>query len=296
VAERNPEEWSADVLSFFVPSQIQTIGTFFQNLTKHFIGNASENNNYIGYGALFFAGVAVWKYRKKMLVRFLAGATIIFGILALGPHVHFAGAISIIPLPYILLYKHIPGFSLTGVPTRFTALVIFCISILAAIGLTYLLKRSKNIRKRLILMTIVSTFLVLELAAFPFTVTHYPVSSFYYDLAKEPGDFAIIDLHENYTKPLYFQTIHGKKMVDGYISRKTTMSQAFLNATPVIAELTGKKEITVSTPDAFIAQEILRDMDVKYVVLENGMDAEIVETFGLKRVYEDELVWVYEVD
>ncbi len=45
------------------------------------------------------------------------------------------------PLPYLLLYEHVPGFGNLRVPARMWIIVMLCVAVLAALGLRALLER-----------------------------------------------------------------------------------------------------------------------------------------------------------
>ncbi len=54
--EHNPEIWSADLESFFVPSGISTWGRrWFGGIWKDWTGNTAENSNYLGYIVLILS-------------------------------------------------------------------------------------------------------------------------------------------------------------------------------------------------------------------------------------------------
>lgn len=285
----DPEFWSADFLSFFIPSKIQFMGKYFQDITNLFSGNIAENGNYLGYTLIFLALIGLFSRHKKekwILVTSFFGV-IIFFVLALGVHFHFRGIVTQVWLPYKFLYKFVPGFSFTGVPTRFSVLVLFFLAILAAFGLkkiTALKIKSKFFKN--FLLFLIFLLIGFEFLVFPFPVTKVEKPGIMRDISQEEGDFAIIDLDPNPSKRLYHQTLHQKKMIEGYISRKTVKSENFIENTPVIAELYGKKPITKETPAGEEALEVLRRFDVKYVIIKKGEKMDLVKRYELQKKYQ----------
>lgn len=297
----NPEHFSADILSFFIPGFLQTIGhfDFFESITYRFTGNGAENSNYIGYAVLFLVLASIKKFWKKNeLIRFFTLAAIIFFILALGMHIHFAGKIVNFPLPYFFLHKYVPGFSTLGVPERFDIMLVICLTIISSFAIASLTRISDK-TKRVAIIFGISSLILIEFLFIPFTITSLDVPKFYHVLKDDPGDYAIIDLYPQPSIRLYYQTIHTKKIVGGYISRVPKDAKHFLYNTPIITNLfLNKEHHPIDKSDIehlrMTTRTTLNEYNIKYVVIPKYLDDRLLRTYGLKKTYEDNLVNVYE--
>ena len=208
--EHNPEIWSADLESFFIPSGISTWGRkWFSRIWKDWTGNTAENSNYLGYIVFMLSIYAVVKDRR---CHFWAVAGLIFFVMALGPYPHIGGKQFSIPLPYFLFHRYIPFFSFTGVPERFDIMLKLCMSVLAGYGITNLneiiLSTFKNkIRSKstttmrwgtatikIVFTGILAVLICFEYSAIPYVTTKIEVSSFYRQMATDPKNYGVIDI------------------------------------------------------------------------------------------------------
>jgi hypothetical protein len=145
-------------------------------------------------------------------------------IFSLGPVLHFKGK-ALIPLPYLLIYKYIPGFNGLRAPCRFGIFAIFGLVILSCFSLkeiTIYIKKWKSLKYFLV---IILTLLVLaENVRIPINIGKLKRTfpQVYQWLASQPGDFAIIELplpHQakiaNNLGYMYYSTSHWKRIVNG---------------------------------------------------------------------------------
>jgi hypothetical protein len=297
----DPEVWSADLLGFIIPSRVQTIGNFFTGITNNFTGNDAETNNYLGISVIILAILGIWKYHYKFFVQFLAFSSIIFFILALGMHLNIAGIRTSIPLPYLFFYKFIPGISITGVPTRFTIMVLFCLCILAALGFQYFYQRMHNSYKKIFAILVIF-IIFMEFISVPFPISRFEIPQFYKDISFEQNNYAIIDLHENPSQVLYYQTIHNKKILEGYVSKKTKESEDFIKNTPVIynifynkplKEVAPNNDINITDISPEVAKNILSSYEIKYIIVPNNIINVAIKNIALDKIYEDNQITVY---
>lgn len=257
--------FSADVLSFFVPGQFSAWGDL-TSVWQGFTGNGSENGNYLGFVALILAAVGIRFCRES---RVWMVVIVLAVLLSLGPYLHVNGRWEFateslgplrapaewvsgtarrlnpswcvapghvaVPLPYLGL-KEIPFFSTARAPARFMALTFLALAVSAGFGTNWLLGRFEGRRRVVVLSTLVLLMVV----------EHYPRLSFvrpeadpfFGQLAATPGDFAILDCSEPWLR-LYNQTIHGKRMVGGYVGREQIKAQQVLGEAGVEAWMNG---------------------------------------------------------
>ncbi|HWQ20771.1 MAG TPA: hypothetical protein VN455_13390, partial [Methanotrichaceae archaeon] len=241
-------DYSADLLGLFIPS-------FFHPLFKYamvpfyanFTGGPAEFNVFIGYSALALAIIAFLKAKGED-VRFWSLISVSSLILSLGPVLHLNGVVHVpvmgqihsIPLPYFVLMK-IPVFSVFRAPGRWDVLVMLSIAVLSGFGLSYLAARYRAHPN--ILYLIISCLVLFEYLAVPFPMVSAHVPSFYEQISGEEGDYAILDM-PTFISPMispseymYYQTVHGKKLVEGYASRIPDSSSDIINSMPFVTQL-----------------------------------------------------------
>jgi hypothetical protein len=195
---------------------------------------------FVGYTVLLVAVASAFALRRQR--RLLFWACIAFGawILSLGPLLYIGGQNLFfghnIHLPYIWLYD-LPFFNIMRVPSRFTVLAMLALAVLVGYGLAAVSKVRWQLRT--VQVGRVAWILVGLLVIFEFLPIPYPMQylnydePFYHELARESGQFAILDLPLN-RFALYegYQTIHGKPIVDGYLARQPP--DPFVDNTPVL--------------------------------------------------------------
>jgi hypothetical protein len=125
---------SADLLAFLTPNEFHPVwGQAAARLGAHLVSPVSEHTVFVGYVPLLLGLWGAWRggYRRG----FWALATLTFALLALGPALHVAGRQLPIPLPYALLQRLVPFIRITRSVSRFDAMVMLALGVLAAIGL-----------------------------------------------------------------------------------------------------------------------------------------------------------------
>jgi hypothetical protein len=145
-------------------------------------------------------------------------------IFSLGPVLHFKGK-ALISLPYLLIYKYIPGFDGLRAPCRFGIFTIFGLVILSCFGLKEIVIYIKKWKALKYILVIILTLLVLaENVRVPINIGRLERTfpQVYQWLASQPGDFAIIELPlpdqaqiANNLRYMYYSTSHWKRIVNG---------------------------------------------------------------------------------
>ncbi len=165
------ERFSADLVGFFVPSLHNSfLGQYVRKLpAEYFAGTRVEKIVYTGLVALLLGAVGGWSARGKQ--RRWAGramvAGILFASLSLGPIVHFLGKPTDLPAPASLLYR-VAFARFLREPARLSIITMLCLSLLASLGLVFLLSNLQRRWQKSLLLCIVGTALLLEYIVFPF--------------------------------------------------------------------------------------------------------------------------------
>jgi hypothetical protein len=217
------ESFSADLLSFFVPSPLQSWwGAWAERVGGLAVAPAVERGVFLGVVPLLLALCGLGLARRRAAFWGLF-ASLCF-LLALGPVLQIAGhPFGLIPLPYRLL-QIIPGVNVSRVPARFALLVTLALAVLAGLGLVGLRARFPRLESgalRFVVTPLLVVALLAEHFAVPYPLTAVEEPAFYRQLAASAEPGAILELPFSMTRSgsLFGQTIHGRPIIGGYLSR-----------------------------------------------------------------------------
>jgi hypothetical protein len=321
------EQFSADLMAFFTPTIFHPIFKgLVSPINSQFTGSGLEFTVFAGYTILFLSVVAILKVKTKQ-IKFWTLSTILFFILSLGPYLwingveefSFSGYNFKIPLPYVIL-MHIPIISMARAPSRWDVLVMLSLAILAGYGINYILNEIKNASshrsgKENILFIIICCTILFEFLAVPFPMSSAEVPAIYKQMAVDTDDYAILEVPgfdaANY---MYFQTIHGKKLVNGYVSRTPDYALEFASRTPLISSIISRSDTPIMediTKKNIIKQNrteilsMLNYYDIRYIIIHKGhlSDQEfsfasnlVHDTLGIEPIeYDNDDLWIYRI-
>lgn len=236
--------FSADLLGLFLPGGTSKWREYTRPIWEQFPGNIVESTAFLGWVTLLLAAVGAWYWRRRTFWVIVALLALVF---ALGPYLQIGGQYEVpldelgwmegpatraadlarslnpewsisrghiaLPMPYLVL-KKIPYFSFSRVPSRFLVITYLALGILVAAGSDFLTAGVRG-KTRCLIFLLVSLTVILEF--YPISRFASPsVHPFYQEMAREEGDFAIIDLSEPHQKILN-QTVHEKRLIGGYV-------------------------------------------------------------------------------
>lgn len=191
---------------------------------------------------------AGWRPARRRWVWMPVG----FALLALGPFVHVAGINTYIPGPWALL-RYVPIVGLARSPSRFGVLVSLGVAVLFALALSGIGQRWPRTRR--LGLAVVTVLLLIELSPVPRQLFSGSSPAVFHQIAGDPrSDIRVLVLPLGVRdgtsslgnfNPLsqYHQTVHGKRLVGGYLSRVTGEQKASLLRYPVLSAL-----MTLSEP------------------------------------------------
>ena len=231
------EFFSANVVGYFLPASKHFLFRPLYGLLPPFsISGVPGEATFLGYTLLALAVVGIWKARPAQWGLWALMASFFF-VLSLGPSLHLFGQSYNITLPYAFFHEYLPFFSVMRTPYRFAVFVTLAIAAVACYGLDALSGRpgeseggespSKGASRMrgVVLPAIVGSLLMLELWNIPFAAKEVVVPDVYFELAKEEGEFGVLDLpRDKYRKVadyMMYQTVHEKPIAMGLISRRT---------------------------------------------------------------------------
>lgn len=236
--------FSADLLGFIVPPSYNPIW-----------GGALKpigNSFFLGYMPVFLAALSVFFLFRHKTVRFLSGMITVTFILSLGVTLHLNGTWqwdgAFYKLPYFYL-SDFPPFSYIRCPYRFHLLTTLALALLASFGAHYLLSSGKLNKRANVVCIIISAIILLEfLPGFVEYSKAGPVPKIYHEIAKDKEPYTILELPLSRWSSLlkngsgspawmlYYQSVHQKKIFNGFASRTAVESMLFYN--PILEILT----------------------------------------------------------
>jgi len=292
-AQQPPEEtlfYSSDLVGAFLPNELNPVwGSAIKARVDAMppympLKNPSERVVFLGYSVLALTAIGAWRMRKNRQVRMWAFIAALMWALSLGPLLQVLGKTQFtpfgvtVPLPYLVLFK-LPLFNIMRTPARLTVLVMLALAILVSFALANLLpalgrpradSRPRSWAAQLAAAIVIPTIILFEFLSAPFPTVppgwNVPI---YAQIAKEPGNFALLELPlRPFGDYMAYQTIHGKPIIGGYLSRQPPYPLEEQNASvkylldttppsdPLQGQISGGKGV-----------QSLRDLGVKYVII-----------------------------
>ncbi len=249
------------------------------------------NTVFLGYLTLALAILGAWLFRKGLGV--WIASTVTFAILSLGPLLHingqslfdFDGLQVTFPLPFLLLH-YIPFLKENRVPNRFGILVALSLAVLMAFAVSWILTRALRSAQPLLRFTffvLLAFLLLFEHLAVPLPLSDARVPEVYRQIAREPGEFAILSLPLGWrnsfttlgaedTRTQFYQSVHGKYLLSGNTSRNPPFLFAYFDRLSLFHSLTQIELYHEIAPDVLVrdkaeASDLASFFDIRYVVI-----------------------------
>jgi hypothetical protein len=261
---------SADLMGFLTPSTLHTFwgGDWVGELRRVTEGTSrfsDVNTAFVGYGLLVagLCGLGVERRRGKVWALIAA----FFALLSLGPVLQVNGRYTFdldglsvtLPMPFIV-FHYLPILKANRVPNRFVIMTILALAVLAGYALSWLLRRVQNSALRAALAALLGVLLMAEHLSIPLPLTDARVPDIYYQLAREPGDFTVLQFPLGWrnsfrvegaerTQAQYYQAIHHKRLLGGNTSRNPAFKFDYFQRIPFIRRLTDMELYRQVWPD-----------------------------------------------
>ncbi|HEX2909360.1 MAG TPA: hypothetical protein VH186_01035 [Chloroflexia bacterium] len=295
---RQENVYSADLLAYFYPSPFQPLwGSAMQRAIRPFTATLIEKVVFPGFTVylLILLGLLLWAWNRfrnrassereevtapvnRPGIVFWLVVAAFFALLSFGPRLHINGIEHGPTLPGALIYR-LPVLNITRVPARFAVVALLALALLAAWGLVRLrLLLPGKVRFYNGVVAVALLALGFELLPAPYPLAFYQVPAFYQTLANDPrSDYSILEVPLNYgshqyeTAYLEAQMLHGKPLLNGYISRNPVFppyygAPVFLNFRDLNPQV--KPDIL---PSQSLDAGILRYFGVRYVVIRKDL-------------------------
>jgi len=300
--ESSPIRWRSsppgvDVVSFFLPNPNhpfapEAIRAWLTPRPDQYLENVAS----IPLVALIVIGAAIgaqWRPSRIWIT-----VTAAFGLLALGPFVHVAGFNTHIPGPWAFA-RYVPVIRLARTPARLSIVVMLGVAMLFAAALSHLGDRWP--RRRRLLLSAMALAVLFELSPVPRPLYSASVPAFYTRVALDPRDVTLMELPVGVrdgtssvgdftARSQFFQTVHGKPLVGGYLSRVSRKRIAQLRQDPLLDAL-----ITLSeggnldgVREAALVErgpEFIRRGRIAYVVIDNDRTPPPLRDFAVRALH-----------
>jgi hypothetical protein len=279
-----------DLLSYLAPNPLHPV---FGSLTAGWLAarpnGFAENVASISWVAMASILIAViwWQFRPHRGWVIFTG---VFACLALGPFIYVANQLSYVPTPWAAL-RYLPVIGAARAPSRMTVLVLLGVSMMLVMALQHL--RSRVRRPRLLAVT-VGALIIFELMPGPRRLYSAEVPSVYQIIKADPRPVRPLTLpfglkdgvssRGNYSAASqFYQTVHEKPLVGGYISRLPTRSIERYRGNSTLRVLLRLSEGTPVEPSLFErgllrADDTMQRLNIGYVVIDTkGASRELQE-------------------
>ena len=243
-----------------------------------------EENGWIGFVPVLLAVVALRRHRSDPNVRQWTVMGAVFFVWALGPHLMVFGKNTGMILPQALL-RYLPIVNNARFPGR--AMVVVTLALAAVASLAVARRRPSSGIGRKGALAALAIVLVAESAPSPIPVVKLSVPQLYYTLRDRPEAGAVVELplgirdgfgsrgnlHE---MQFYYQTVHGRPLVGGYLSRlprsvvTTYANDPLLNFLLDVSEPDGKIAVGTTLPSGRVVADSLRANGIAFVVLDRA--------------------------
>ena len=217
-----------DALAFFMPNPNHRLfgGPGHDWLQRERLDGFAENAAALTLAAPAVILLGFWHRRRALPARW-AFFGVFFGLLAMGPFVWVGGVNTWIPTPWAVL-RFVPGIGLVHSPGRFAVVVMTALSVLFALAVTEL--RRRHSRHRRLITAAIGAALLFELAPLPRPLYSAEIPRVFRTIADDPRDVRVLELPTGIrdgtsstgqcsAAAQFHQTLHGKPLVGGYLSR-----------------------------------------------------------------------------
>ncbi len=275
----------ADLLALLLPHAAHPLmpDSVRASLALH-PGGLIEQSASLSIVALLVIGLAWWRTSWRPSLRWSVAA-VAFGLMTMGPFIHVVGMNTYIPTPWTLL-RYLPVISDARMPSRMAIVATMAVAMLFAAALSAWTTRAGKARSWVLLT--VAVLLAVDLWPAPRLLFSAGVPAIYDRIAQDPRPVSVLTLPTGVRDGLaslgnftaheqFFQTVHGKRLIGGYLSRTTPRRRESHISHPVLGALvalSGNQPVTQAQQLAAraAAADFVREVDLGYVVI-NHRDA-----------------------
>lgn len=257
-------------------------------------GGLIEQSASLSLAALLVIAGAMWRTGWRPSTRWSVAA-VGFALMAMGPFVHMAGLNTHIPTPWSLL-RYVPLIGEARMPSRMAIVATMAVAMLFAGALSAWTAHMPRRRNWILLG--VAALLWMDLMPAPRTLFPAGVPAVYDRIAADPRPISVLALPTGVRDGLsslgnfsahaqFYQTVHGKPIVGGYLSRTTPERREAYVAHPVLGPLValseGREVDRLGWARARnMAGQFTEDVALGYVVINHRTGSPELERFAIE--------------
>ncbi|HEX2462037.1 MAG TPA: hypothetical protein VHJ58_17955, partial [Vicinamibacterales bacterium] len=284
-----------DIVSFVLPNPNHMLAP---NAIRQWLTGPSADRYFENVASLTWIAPLVmfiaWRNGWR-ISRFWAGLGLVFGALTVGPFVYAFGMNTHVPGPWAFL-RYVPIIGLARTPGRFSIVVMLVVAILFAAALSWLVRRWPERRRSLILAS--GALLIFELLPAPRPLYSAAIPRIYHHIAEAPGDVRVLELPSgvrdgttsvgNFSaRTQFFQTVHGKRLIGGYLSRVSRRRVEDVRRDPMVDALIWLSEgrsIDASRQQSLIeaGPSFIQRANVGFVVIDSDRTPDALREFAIR--------------
>jgi hypothetical protein len=294
-----------DLLSFFVPNPMHPLApAALVDWLSSQPGRFEENVvsiPWVAIAVIVAARLVTGRWSSRLWLAFGVFA----GLLALGPFLRVAGVQTYVPTPWALL-RYVPVIAEARMPARFGVLVALAVAMLFASSLSAL-ARQYPARARAIVV-VACALLVAELWPVPRALFSAELRAIYTVIARDPRPVSVLELPvgardglsslgDYSARSQFRQTIHGKPLVGGYLSRLSDARKDIILQNAFLSALFEKSERKTLSDDGRAAARAAAlafadEVNLGYVVIDEPRTTPAlrdlaIESLGLLEIGRD---------
>ncbi|HLU47351.1 MAG TPA: hypothetical protein VK116_04680, partial [Planctomycetota bacterium] len=267
-----PVEKPIDLLFIVIPAPFHPLwGSFVDDLYERF--RSYRSVGFVGYVGLATLALALgaWTLGGRRRFAGLLFWTIAAGVmllLSLGDELRVAGTRTGIPLPFRVV-REIPFLDTSRLAHRYLVPGMLALSAIAGAGAAAILARTR--RPGIVSVALLAVIAVDFLAA-PFPLRDVPRPEWTAEIARAP-EGAVLSIPGGYraraAEDMYFQTLHGRPIIGGYVSVTPPSIETLLERFPFLRIIQeGRPEVEMRASEGL--PPILADLPIGVVVLHRG--------------------------
>lgn len=294
------DAFSADLLGFIIPTVHHPwLGQLIRQTNIQAFDKGQHI--YAGFVLLGLLLIALLTGCRRPDLRFWLIASVVFGLLCLGPVITVDGHTTGLPGPFSLL-QQLPFFKGNRYPSRYSVMLLLSLSVVGAFALVqigqwvnrqqstvngqWLIVNNQSCIRLYSLFTIIALLFLFEHLSAPLPQSDMRVPAAYQTIAAAPGDFTVLDipfawrngfritgaLTTQFMFGQFYQTAHQKRLLQGNTSRNPAFKFQYFTDAPVINSLLALETGHPLPPeeqkaDRAIAAQVLAFFNIKYIVV-----------------------------
>ena len=254
----NATQFGLDLLSPVIPGGSWYWGSLTQGYWNR-LQFTAETSVFFGFGLLTVLAVAFYKMilkRKDIKtpnwLYFWWIVFVVFGVMSLGPRLTIFGkTLDRVPMPYALVERLFPTLKISGMPVRWVLVVLIAAIVISSYVLAQVNTKTRKGQLLILVFALVS-FIDLRPIMLPLTDPNKYSQPYVNKLKELPAGIVIDNGAKSGEEQLFHQTIHGKQMAFGYVTRlpQSTADKSF----EIFADLEEGR-----------LEELCRDQSVRYL-------------------------------